>query len=219
MITRRFTNLFKGSSIVEAKKEKLSCSSLRGYLNHLTPWLQFMQRGQHYCKTTLHCQYLFRAMCTAAFSAAQPGPPLVVSPCCHPIQFATLRMFVLKMHNFTVCTDILLIWMAAVRAIPQTLVALGVLSCTAPHSHAASKVWNISQSLSLEKKKKKLLKLETCSNISLCFFRLFHTDSSTQEFAALSLSSSSSSWPLASYQPLMACGCKCEVWRFVKSQG
>lgn len=154
MITRRFTNLFKGSSIVEAEKE-LSCSSLRGYLNHLTPWLQFMQRGQHCCKTTLHCQYLFRAMCTAAFSAAQPGPPLVVSPCCHPIQFATLRVFVLKMHNFTVCTDILLIWMAAVRAIPQTLVALGVLSCTAPHSHAASKVWNISQSLSLEKKKKK----------------------------------------------------------------
>ena len=36
------------------------------------------------------------------------------------------------------------------------------------------------------------------------------------EFAALSLSSSSSSWPLASYQPLVACGCKCEVWRFVK---
>lgn len=32
------------------------------------------------------------------------------------------------------CADILLIWMAAVRAIPQTLVVFGVLSCTAPNA-------------------------------------------------------------------------------------
>lgn len=153
-------------------------------------------------------------MCTAAFSAAQPGPPLVVSPCCHPIQFATLRVFVLKMHNFTVCTDILLIWMAAVRAIPQTLVALGVLSCTAPHSHAASKIWNISQSLSLEKEKKEKKK----NSLNWRHVQISHSSHGVKhsESAAPSLSSSSSSWPLASYQPLMACGCKCEVWRFVK---
>lgn len=36
-------------------------------------------------------------------------------------------------------TDILLIWMAAVRAIPQKLVVFRVLSCTAPHSQRCIK--------------------------------------------------------------------------------
>lgn len=53
---------------------------------------------------------------------------------CHSIMFVILCVFSLKMHNITMCTDILLIWMAAVRAIPQILVASRVSSCKALHT-------------------------------------------------------------------------------------
>lgn len=153
-------------------------------------------------------------VCRAAFSAIQPGPRLVFSPL-SPVTFATLCVFLLKMHNITMCTDVLLIWMAVVRAIPQTLVVFGVLSCTAPHSQCCIKDM---------KHQPVTLSPENSWNwkrvqIPYSAFIFLYTWIQVLKVCSVFLSS-----PLPLYfdpqHPiiLLACGCKCEVWRFIKAR-
>lgn len=57
----------------------------------------------------------------------QPHTPLA----CPPLSPSNVSNSLLKMHDITMRADIQWLWMAAVRAVPQTLLVFGALCCAA----------------------------------------------------------------------------------------